>query len=129
MARAKKGPAPIEEAGGFLQIGRGSKLTGKLSGRGVAVCCGEVHGHLAIDGEVIVTTGGRLDLLTCGAEHLAVEGEAKGIFKLRDGIEVHETGLIEGEVSARRLAISPGGRVDADLRIGSEEPPKDAPES
>jgi cytoskeletal protein CcmA (bactofilin family) len=69
---------------------------------------GHVDGTITSEGEVIVAPGGLVTGLVV-AKHLVVTGKVKGTVKTSECLEIHGTGLVEGEVEVGRLVVDEGG--------------------
>ena len=69
---------------------------------------GTVDGTIQSEGEVIVAPGGLVTGIVL-AKHLVVTGTVKGIVKITECLEIHGTGLVEGEVEVGRLVVDEGG--------------------
>lgn len=71
---------------------------------------GTVEGTIHSLGEVSVANGG-LVKGTIHAKHLIVTGRAEGIMKISDCLEIHGTGVVEGDVEVGSLVVDEGGTL------------------
>ena len=71
---------------------------------------GSVEGLIHSTGEVSIAPGG-LVKGTILAKHLVVTGRAIGIMKITDCLEIHGTGVVEGEVEVGSLVVDEGGTL------------------
>ncbi len=108
------------EDAGILQVGRGARLRGKLSGEGVVLACGTLEGELDVGGELIVSASGRVDVLKGRAKALSVEGEVRGLFKVETALELKEGAFFGGEIETEHLQAAAGSQLEAQVRIGPE---------
>lgn len=86
---------------------------------------GTVDGTIHSDGEVVVAPGG-LVVGTVQAKHLVVTGRVKGTVKTLECLEIHGTGVVEGEVEVGTLVVDEGGTLQGNCT--HREPAKEAKE-
>jgi cytoskeletal protein CcmA (bactofilin family) len=84
---------------------------------------GTVDGTITSEGEVVVAPGG-LVTGTVMAKHLVVTGKVKGTVKTQECLEIHGTGIVEGEVEFGRLVVDEGGTLQGNCT--HREPQKEA---
>ena len=102
-------------------IGAESVFVGNIRGAGQFVVSGEVHG----DGEI----NGGLNLSATGtwngfiqAEQAIVAGKITGGLSVKNKLEIGNTAVIHGKVSARTIAIAKGAIVDGEIEVTSGSP-------
>jgi cytoskeletal protein CcmA (bactofilin family) len=102
-------------------IGAESVFIGNIRGAGHFVVSGEVRG----DGEL----QGGLNLSSTGswygfvqAEQAIVAGKITGGLTVKDKLEIGNTAVIRGRVSARSIAIAKGAIVDGEIEVTSGSP-------
>jgi|SRR3979490_2894184 len=102
-------------------IGVNTVFVGDIRGTGQFVVSGEVHG----DGEL----EGALNLSASGSWHghvrahqAIVAGTILGGLTVRDKLEIGNTAVIRGKVSARTVAIAKGAIVDGEIEVTSGTP-------
>lgn len=71
---------------------------------------GTVDGTIHSSGEVVVAPGG-LVTGTIVAKHLVVTGKVKGTVKTSECLEIHGTGVVEGDVEVGSLVVDEGGTL------------------
>jgi cytoskeletal protein CcmA (bactofilin family) len=91
---------------------------------------GTVDGTIHSDGEVVVAPGG-LVTGTILAKHLIVTGKVKGTVKTLECLEIHGTGVVEGEVEVGSLVVDEGGTLQGNCthREPAAKEPKDHKDS
>jgi cytoskeletal protein CcmA (bactofilin family) len=129
MSEQKVREAPVILKRRFLEratvsptfIGAESVFVGNLRGRGQFVVCGEVHG----DGEL----AGGLNLSVTGSWHgnihaqqAIVAGTITGSLTVIDKLEIGNTAVIHGRVTARTVMIAKGAVVDGEIEVTSGVP-------
>lgn len=99
-------------------IGAKTRVEGTVSGRDRLVVLGEVRGTVAMDGEVAVERGGKVQAEVRAADVLiagTIAGQVIGTQK----VEILPDARMIGDVRTARILISDGavfkGRVDMDL--------------
>ena len=71
---------------------------------------GRVEGTIHGSGEVTIAPSGFVEG-TIQAKHLIVTGKVKGVVKVTECLEIHGTGLVEGEAEVGSLVVDEGGRL------------------
>ena len=69
---------------------------------------GRIEGSIHSTGEVMVAPSGFVEG-TIHAKHLIVTGKVKGMVKIAECLEIHGTGLVEGEAEVGSLVVDEGG--------------------
>jgi cytoskeletal protein CcmA (bactofilin family) len=72
---------------------------------------GRVEGSIHSTGEVSVAPSGFVEG-TIHAKHLIVTGKVKGMVKIAECLEIHGTGLVEGEAEVGSLVVDEGGTLE-----------------
>ncbi len=72
---------------------------------------GRVEGSIHSTGEVTVAPSGFVEG-TIHAKHLIVTGKVKGMVKIAECLEIHGTGLVEGEAEVGSLVVDEGGTLE-----------------
>ena len=120
MKRRDDGPAvgDIETV-----IGKNTKIQGEVSGTGNLRIDGEIEGELKLSGSVIV---GETGMVTgnVSARSLDVSGTVHGNAQTEEGLTIHTTGQLIGDVKVNAFQIEDGGifkgRSEMNPRAGIE---------
>ena len=120
MKRRDDGPAvgDIETV-----IGKNTKIQVEVSGTGNLRIDGEIEGELKLSGSVIV---GETGMVTgnVSARSLDVSGTVHGNAQTEDGLTIHTTGQLIGDVKVNAFQIEDGGifkgRSEMNPRAGIE---------
>ena len=72
---------------------------------------GRIEGSIHSTGEVTVAPSGFVEG-TIHAKHLVVTGKVKGMVKIAECLEIHGTGLVEGEAEVGSLVVDEGGTLE-----------------
>jgi cytoskeletal protein CcmA (bactofilin family) len=72
---------------------------------------GRIEGSIHSTGEVTVGASGYVEG-TIHAKHLIVTGKVKGMVKIAECLEIHGTGLVEGEAEVGSLVVDEGGTLE-----------------
>jgi len=118
-------------------LGKGTLWKGEIqAGQNSLRIEGNVEGNIQSEGEVTIAPSGEVRG-TIEAKHLIVTGRVMGVFKIKECLEIHGTGYVEGEVEVGSLVVDEGGTLQGNCtRTGVErveikekekEKEKDAP--
>jgi cytoskeletal protein CcmA (bactofilin family) len=102
-------------------LGERTKFVGNLETSGPLVVCGHVQGDGHVDGSVNLAVGAHWE----GGIHAAqavIAGRVTGTIVIEEKLEIGQTAVIHGSVTARMLAIARGAVVDGDITITSGAP-------
>lgn len=102
-------------------IGEGTKFAGNISGTGPFVLCGHIKGDGHIDGPFNLAVSGHWEGLV-HATQAVIAGRVTGDIRVDEKLEIGQTAVIRGSVSARTLAIAKGAVVDGDITVTSGAP-------
>ncbi len=69
-----------------------------------------MEGTILSEGEVTIAPTGEVKG-TIEAKHLIVTGRVLGVFKIKECLEIHGTGYVEGEVEVGSLVVDEGGTL------------------
>ncbi|MBS1766027.1 MAG: polymer-forming cytoskeletal protein [Acidobacteria bacterium] len=72
---------------------------------------GRIEGSIHSTGEVTIAPSGYVEG-TVHAKHLIVTGKVKGMVKIAECLEIHGTGLVEGEAEVGSLVVDEGGTLE-----------------
>ncbi len=122
-------PTPIDrgrrrradEPASLSVIGPGMEIVGEVRGRGDVQVEGRIEGKIELDGQVRVSSRGRLagDVVV---DRLVVAGEVEGSITARDSTELLEGCRVDADVQSPRLVLASGGVLNG--RIDMSKPSK-----
>lgn len=115
-------PRPLEsEIVGF--IGEGTRLDGKLELHGGFRVDGRVSGTVTTPAALVVGPTGEIDVDKLEAASLSVSGLVRGRIEVRERLEIHPGGRVQGHVTLAEpgLVVAPGGMLEATLDMGTAE--------
>ena len=101
------------------QIGSGTGITGDVESSGDIRIDGTLKGNIRTKGKVVIGTTG----LIKGEVHCknsTVEGKVEGKIIVQELLALKETSTINGDISAKRLAIEPGAKFTGNCTMSSE---------
>ena len=111
-----------DSAGGpTTYIGSGSKICGKLTGKGAYVFCGEVEGDCEIEGPVTLAEGGRWKG-TLKAKDVIIAGTVDGDVIAEQRVEIAGTARIAGSISGNAIAVAEGAIIEGEIKVQSGKP-------
>jgi cytoskeletal protein CcmA (bactofilin family) len=102
-------------------IGERTRFVGNLQTEGPLVVCGHVQGDGHVEGSINLAAGAHWEG-GISAVQAVVAGRVTGTIVVEDKLEVGQTAVIHGSVTARLLAIARGAVVDGDITITSGQP-------
>lgn len=102
-------------------IASGSKITGKLSGKGTYVFCGVVEGDCDIDGPVTLAAGGHW-IGTLKAADVVIAGRVDGDVIAEQRVEIAGTARIAGSLSGHSIAVAEGAVIEGEIKVMSGKP-------
>ena len=120
MFSSKKRPEQAQAI--HTLLGKGTLWKGEIqAGQNSLRIEGNVEGNIQSEGEVTIAPTGVVRG-TIQAKHLIVTGRVEGIFKIRECLEIHGTGYVEGEVEVGSLVVDEGGTLQGNCtRRGVEK--------
>ena len=94
------------------RISSGTILTGDIEAKGGFRIEGTLRGNLKTEGKVVISKGGHIkgDLICQSADF---EGTFDGNLNVEEILTLRATSVIDGEVTAGKLAIEPGATFNA----------------
>ena len=107
------------------RIGQGTVIRGAIRGDGDVEIEGRVEGVVAIDGDVTVSSSGRIkaqDELT-GAR-VSVAGAVAGAIRGTSSIVLEDGARVVGDLHAPSIGIRPGGLLRGHVTTGDSAPPR-----
>ncbi len=109
MFSNKKRPEPATAV--HTLLGKGTLWKGEVvAGTNSLRIEGTIEGTITSEGEVTIAPTG-LVKGTIVAKHLIVTGRVEGVFRIDECLEIHGTGIVEGEVELGSLVVDEGGTL------------------
>ncbi len=102
-------------------VGEGTRFVGNVSATGPFVLCGHLKGDGEIDGALNLAVSGHWE----GRVHAVqavIAGHVTGHLSIEEKLEIGQTAVIRGSVTARTVAIAKGAIVDGDISVTSGTP-------
>ena len=94
-------------------------IEGKIEGSGHVRIAGKFKGDVAVDGNVTLDSGARLEgHVKAGV--VSVSGELIGNIENAKRVELLESGVINGDVKAGSLTVAAGSRMRGQVEFGYE---------
>jgi cytoskeletal protein CcmA (bactofilin family) len=109
-------------------IGRGTRISGKVDFRELAIIEGEAEGEITGDEIEIATSAVVKARIT--ANRIRVAGQVNGEIVARERIEVLPTGRLLCTITTPKLVISEGAQFDGECKMPGERivPPQSKPQ-
>lgn len=112
FAKEKNNRATTEISKEQNKIAQGTSIKGDLIGKGGFRIDGSIEGTVKTPGKVVVGKEGNINgSLEC--ENADIEGKFTGKLTISGILTLRSTAVIEGEVSASKLAVEPGANFNA----------------
>jgi cytoskeletal protein CcmA (bactofilin family) len=96
-------------------------IRGDLECLGPLMVNGHVHGNARVRGELAIAGGATWEG-DIHAEGAVIAGRLRGNITVADKLEVSASAVIDGRVSARRIAIARGAQVLGEIQCTGSEP-------
>ena len=109
--------------GSTTYIAQGSKISGKLSGEGAYVFCGEMEGDCDIHGPVTLADSGRWRG-TLKATDVVIAGTVDGDVIAEKRVEIAGTARIAGSLSGHSIAVAEGAVIEGEIKVTNGDMPK-----
>jgi cytoskeletal protein CcmA (bactofilin family) len=103
-------------------VGNGSKICGRLTGKGAYVFCGEVEGDCEIEGPVTLAQGVHWKG-TLRATDVIIAGSVEGDVIAEQRVEIGGTARIQGSISGQAIAVAEGAIIEGEIKVLSGKPP------
>lgn len=98
------------------RISAGTVITGDIIAKGGFRVEGTIRGNVKTAGKVVISKGGLIDgTLTC--QNADFEGKFNGKLTVIETLTLRSSALIEGEVTAGKLAVEPGATFNASCEM------------
>lgn len=103
-------------------IAKGSKISGKLTGEGAYVFCGEMEGDCDIRGPVTLAEGGRWTG-TMRATDVVIAGIVEGDVIATKRVEIAGSARIVGSISGHSIAVAEGAVIEGEIKVANGDEP------
>lgn len=98
------------------RISAGTVITGEITAKGGFRVEGTIKGNVTTAGKVVISKGGIIEgNLTC--QNADFEGKFSGELTVSETLTLRSTAVIDGEVTAGKLAIEPGATFNASCEM------------
>jgi cytoskeletal protein CcmA (bactofilin family) len=101
-------------------IASGLTFEGKIEGSGHVRISGRFKGDVHVDGTLTVEAGAHL-AGSVRAASVVIAGEIEGNVESAQRVELHQTGVINGDVNAGSLSVAGGARMRGRAEFGWNE--------
>lgn len=104
-------------------IGRTTKIVGRVAGEGDLTIEGSLHGELTITGHAHVAAGGDVQA-PLQAGDVTIDGTVRGDVKASGAVAIGASGALIGAITCDRITIEDGakyaGKIEMDVELPSE---------
>ena len=112
FSRDKASKASIEISKEQNKIAAGTRIKGDIEAKGALRIDGTIEGNVKTPGKVVIgKEGSILGNLEC--ENADIEGKLTGTLTVNGTLSLRSTAVIDGEVTATKLAVEPGAAFNA----------------
>lgn len=96
-------------------------IEGKIQGTGQLRIAGHFKGEVQVDGDLTLESGARLDgdVRAC---KVVIAGELEGNVESASQVELLESGVVRGDITAGTVTIASGARMRGHVAFGGESP-------
>ena len=102
-------------------IGAGTQIKGDVESAGDIRIDGTLKGNLKTKGKVVIGNTGLIrGEVYC--KNSDVEGKVEGKINVQELLSLKATSVINGDISAKRLAIEPGAKFTGNCNMSSDSP-------
>ena len=116
----RRPPAPRARELKESVIAAGLTFEGKIEGSGHVRISGRFKGDVHVDGSLTVEAGAHL-AGSVRAASVIVAGEIEGNIEGAQKVELHQTGVLNGDVNAGSLSVAGGARMRGRAEFGWSE--------
>ncbi|MGB9612813.1 MAG: bactofilin family protein [Candidatus Margulisiibacteriota bacterium] len=101
-------------------IGESAKFKGELVTQGSVNISGEFDGKIKAEGEVIISSGGRV-VGEIQAGSIVVSGRVDGNITARSNLEVAKSGRVHGDITGGKIIIDEGAVYQGRVKVLPEK--------
>lgn len=117
---------PRGEGAALTIIAAGTIVTGDITTEGVVKVEGQVTGNIQARQQVLVARGGVVEG-NIETGQAIIGGAVNGDVAARDRVEIQGSAVVAGDLTAQRLVVLEGGRLNGALQMRPQGEPDPAP--
>jgi len=102
-------------------LAAGTRVVGDIETAGALLVSGEVHGDGRVGGQLSIGAGAHWHG-EVHAQGAVIAGRLTGSILVADKIEIGACAVITGRVTARKVAVARGARIEGEVAVTSAEP-------
>ena len=128
-ARPERSPAAPARPGESV-LAAGLTIEGKIEGNGNVRVAGTFKGTVTVQGELTIEPGAKVEG-EVRADAVLVGGEVRGQIAASSRVELHDSGVLVGDLKAGSLTVAAGSKMRGKVEFGwkegesDETPPKE----
>lgn len=104
---------PLQES----VIAAGVTIEGTISGNGDVRIAGQFHGDVHVEGSLTIESGARM-VGSVRAGTVVIDGELEGNIDAASRVELHATGVLNGNLNTASLTVAAGSRMRGQVEFG-----------
>lgn len=104
-------------------IAAGLTIEGTVSGSGDVRIAGQFHGDVHVEGSLTIEHGARM-VGSVRASTVVIDGELEGNIDAASRVELHATGVLNGNLKTGSLTVVAGSRMRGQVEFGWAEQPQ-----
>ena len=98
-------------------IAAGLTIEGTVSGSGDVRIAGQFHGDVHVEGSLTIEAGARM-VGSVRANTVIIDGELEGNIDAASRVELHATGVMNGNLKTGSLTVAAGSRMRGQVEFG-----------
>jgi cytoskeletal protein CcmA (bactofilin family) len=115
------GVCPERARGGVMANGQSIVIKGEITGNEDLVIAGRVEGSIRLENRVLTLAAGSQVIGDVAAGSVLVSGKVDGSIAASTRLEIRNTAVVEGELTAPVLVIAEGAHVCAEIEMPARE--------
>ena len=108
-------------------IAAGLTIEGTISGNGDVRIAGQFHGDVNVQGSLTIEAGAKL-VGGVRASNVVIDGELEGNIDAAARVELHSTGVLNGNLNTGSLTVAAGSRMRGQVEFGWAKETNQRPE-
>ncbi len=108
-------------------IAAGLTIEGTISGNGDVRIAGQFHGDVNVQGSLTIEAGAKL-VGGVRASNVVIDGELEGNIDAATRVELHSTGVLNGNLNTGSLTVAAGSRMRGQVEFGWSKEMNQRPE-